>query len=163
MKTCTQCRKVKPDSEFRLRKQGKHGLDSVCKACIRTYERDRRHTPSGKAGFVAIMAKTRAKKKQWIDSLKLGKVCADCGHAFHPCAMDWDHVRGVKCGNIAKAHLLGWSNERILAEIDKCELVCSNCHRVRTLERRIAKNNLNTGLCAVPETGIEEVRACSAR
>lgn len=52
--------------------------------------------------------------------------------------MDFDHVRGTKKFNISDA---GAKNAlEVIAEIDKCDLVCANCHRIRTEERR-KKNN----------------------
>ena len=56
----------------------------------------------------------------------------DCGGTFHPAAMQWDHVGTDKTINIADVIRIGWSQRRILTEIDKCELVCANC-AVRTL------------------------------
>jgi hypothetical protein len=47
--------------------------------------------------------------------------------------MDFDHVGEDKLMNIAKMAGLSWA--RIEAEIAKCEVVCSNCHRIRTWQR----------------------------
>lgn len=62
------------------------------------------------------------------------KPCADCGNRFPPECMDFDHVFGKKSFNIA--HGSGHSIEDLLAEILKCEVVCANCHRIRTTTRR---------------------------
>ncbi len=59
--------------------------------------------------------------------------CADCGNSFNPESMDFDHVRGTKLKNISQISVLSLA----LEEIKKCELVCSNCHRVRTRKRAI--------------------------
>jgi hypothetical protein len=61
--------------------------------------------------------------------------CADCGVEYHYCVMDFDHVRGKKSFTIAEAINKRFSDEVILAEIEKCEVVCSNCHRLRTWRR----------------------------
>lgn len=66
-------------------------------------------------------------RKRLLISLK-SKPCLDCGRVFHYCQMDFDHVRGVK---VAGVHDLK-SRAAILAEVEKCDLVCANCHRVRT-------------------------------
>lgn len=66
-----------------------------------------------------------------VDKLK-SKPCTDCGGTFPVVCMDFDHVRGEKEFNISRGISYGYKLERILAEIEKCELVCSNCHRVRT-------------------------------
>jgi hypothetical protein len=52
--------------------------------------------------------------------------------------MDFDHVRGEKSYNIAAAYRwLNW--DQLNAEVAKCELVCSNCHRVRSSVRKQSK------------------------
>lgn len=67
--------------------------------------------------------------------MKADRPCADCGRSFHPAAMEWDHLPGQE--KIAEVgSLYGGSRERVLTEIAKCELVCANCHAVRTFERR---------------------------
>lgn len=60
--------------------------------------------------------------------------CADCGQRFPPCCMDFDHVRGTKVASVTR--LVTSSIQKILAEIAKCDLVCANCHRIRTHRRR---------------------------
>lgn len=67
----------------------------------------------------------------WMHELKAAP-CTDCGKIFPPVAMDWDHVRGVKVKAISQ--MWGWNRERILVELAKCELVCANCHRIRTVK-----------------------------
>ena len=57
----------------------------------------------------------------------------DCGQCFPPCAMDFDHVRGEKVGNVGGMALASWA--KLQAEIAKCEIVCANCHRQRTNKR----------------------------
>ena len=75
----------------------------------------------------------RVKRRARMAELKAGP-CTDCGGYFPPEAMDFDHVRGEKIKNV------GWMGDgnlaALMAEIAKCELVCANCHRVRTNARR---------------------------
>jgi hypothetical protein len=47
--------------------------------------------------------------------------------------MDFDHVRGVKVTHISQ--LVQGNLQKIKDELEKCELVCSNCHRERTHQR----------------------------
>lgn len=59
--------------------------------------------------------------------------CKDCGGRFPSCAMDFDHVRGKKYRHIgAMGHA---SFSVLVSELAKCDLVCSNCHRIRTQGR----------------------------
>lgn len=61
--------------------------------------------------------------------------CADCGKQYPPYVMDFDHVRGTKVE--ALALLAQHSSEaRLREEIAKCEVVCANCHRERTYQRK---------------------------
>jgi hypothetical protein len=69
---------------------------------------------------------------EFIASLKK-KPCADCKKTYPPYVMDFDHVRGKKVRAIASAR--SWSKKRIMEEVEKCDLVCSNCHRIRTWKK----------------------------
>jgi SepF-like predicted cell division protein (DUF552 family) len=57
--------------------------------------------------------------------------CTDCGKRFPPECMDWDHVTGVKIMPVSRIRNL----RDFLIEIEKCDLVCANCHRIRTSNR----------------------------
>jgi len=80
--------------------------------------------------------------KVW--AIKAGP-CTDCGHTFHPEAMEFDHVRGVKYKNISQLIVQRTSVKRLDEELLKCDLVCANCHRVRTYNRRVAELKSNCG------------------
>ena len=54
--------------------------------------------------------------------------------------MDFDHVRGQKHANVMEL-IKSLSKKKIDEEIAKCEIVCSNCHRIRTHMRKMAKKN----------------------
>lgn len=91
-----------------------------------------RHYHRNKKEIIRKNGLRRIKTRQFIWELKR-KPCKDCGNSFHPCAMDFDHIQGTKLKNIAS--MRSFSNKKILEEISKCELVCSNCHRLRTFNR----------------------------
>lgn len=77
-----------------------------------------------RAGLRAILRKAKEKP------------CADCGGRFPYYVMDLDHREGYdKLIEVAQIIGLNWGKDRLLAEIEKCDVVCSNCHRVRTHER----------------------------
>lgn len=71
-----------------------------------------------------------------IRDIKESTPCQDCKQMFPYYVMDFDHLpEHEKHADINK---LIWraSKERVLAEIAKAELVCSNCHRERTHTRQ---------------------------
>lgn len=64
--------------------------------------------------------------------------CADCGVQYPPYVMDFDHVRGVKTLKLSSV-VMQRSKGAVLAEIEKCDIVCANCHRERTYQRMLTK------------------------
>ena len=87
--------------------------------------------------------KTKGKKRydetmNRLNAIKSSMPCMDCQQFFPPECMDFDHRDGaekVDCVSL----LLNRSWDVVLAEINKCDLVCSNCHRIRTKRRRDQK------------------------
>jgi hypothetical protein len=77
------------------------------------------------------------RQRAYVDSIKLDRGCADCGFNGHPAALDFDHLPGtIKVFNIATMVIRRNGLAAIMAEIAKCEVVCANCHRIRTANRR---------------------------
>jgi hypothetical protein len=72
--------------------------------------------------------------RAFVAQIKLERGCVDCGYKKHAVALDFDHLPGFE-KTAAVSNLLSCTRERILAEIAKCEVVCANCHRVRTANR----------------------------
>jgi len=77
---------------------------------------------------------------QYLRDLKTKTPCVDCGINYPYYVMDFDHVRGQKHANVMEL-VSTLSKKKIDEEIAKCEIVCSNCHRIRTHMRKIAKKN----------------------
>lgn len=64
--------------------------------------------------------------------------CADCGLSFPYFVMDLDHLPEFE-KHFSLALCSSYSLDAIEEELEKCEAVCSNCHRYRTARR--------SGLC----------------
>ena len=60
--------------------------------------------------------------------------CADCGNKFPSVCMDFDHRDG-KDKLINVSAMCGFPDDKIILEINKCDVVCANCHRLRTHKR----------------------------
>ena len=65
--------------------------------------------------------------------------CVDCGISYHWYVMDFDHRRGIKEFEISVLSKKAMSHKRIMAEVAKCDVVCANCHRVRTYRDTLNK------------------------
>lgn len=82
-----------------------------------------------------VLNKTRMfETASLIRKLKDNQPCVDCGDRYPYYVMDFDHLHSKKL-NPSYIPKMGWCMERIQEELDKCELVCSNCHRERTHKR----------------------------
>lgn len=78
----------------------------------------------------------RARRRQLVDRLK-SVPCMDCGGRFDPECMDFDHRDGTtKVRDVANFTAGQGTVAGLLAEIAKCDVVCANCHRLRTKARR---------------------------
>lgn len=88
--------------------------------------------------------------KRLFITLSKNKPCYDCGCKFHYSMMQFDHVpgRGEKKFNISadsENGFYGKSLEEIKEEIKKCDLVCANCHHLRTFKRSEKYGNYFNG------------------
>jgi hypothetical protein len=75
--------------------------------------------------------RARRRNQEFVIQAKQ-KPCADCGNEYPSYVMDFDHVRGEKVANLGRLVNKPATLEAIANEIAKCDVVCSNCHRIRT-------------------------------
>jgi hypothetical protein len=109
----------------------KHGRRDYKKHKSRRLDKERR-----RQGSIAVL----------IASLK-SQPCADCKISYPPWVMDFDHVRGRKRAKISSLR----SRRVITREAQKCQVVCSNCHRNRTHVRLKDRERTDAGLRTRPE------------
>jgi vacuolar-type H+-ATPase subunit D/Vma8 len=134
MKKCIGCGAIKETDEFNKQRRNKDGLNRKCRACQNEWQRvnyktnDKRKEQIRKAEQAAV----KRNRDLVIQNLKRG--CVDCGYS-NILALDFDHVSSDKEFTIADKLSSAMSEKRLQKEIDKCEVVCSNCHRIRTSDR----------------------------
>jgi hypothetical protein len=95
------------------------------------------HYEKNKSKYKERNRRYRSEINQYVINLKQSQPCTDCDQRYPYYVMDFDHISD-KIGNInylAKTGRIG----ALKREIEKCELVCSNCHRVRTFNRSSKK------------------------
>lgn len=130
MRVCNKCDQTLPVEDFyrngaRIRGQ--------CKRCHIAVVREKQLGLKPAPKKERLVGSTYQRKRAWARSLK-GAPCMDCGVSYPPWVMDWDHRPGtVKL--FSPGLINSYSKKEILAEIAKCDLVCSNCHRQRTHDR----------------------------
>ncbi|KKM70871.1 hypothetical protein LCGC14_1436310 [marine sediment metagenome] len=88
-----------------------------------------------KVGYRDKLRKQANKRKRkildFLAEYKLSRGCVDCGYKKYSVALDFDHIKGKKRINLPFAKSINQAKQ----EIKKCEVVCANCHRVRTYKR----------------------------
>jgi hypothetical protein len=134
MNQCPKCRVEKTVENTTVRKYAPEGgyFDAYCKLCRSEISKDWFKRNPG--------AKKKSDKKSYerfravLRALKAERPCFDCGNIFPPECLDWDHVRGEKLFEVG----LGWNHafDKVREEMDKCDVVCACCHRIRTQNRR---------------------------
>jgi hypothetical protein len=109
-KTCSRCHKSSPEISFYNSTRFRY-----CKTCanVKKYQRD--------VGM----------KKRAIE-YKGGK-CIRCGYVGHPVVYDFHHLHDKQMSWRMMCNS-GWEKAQI--ELDKCELLCSNCHRLLHAKHR---------------------------
>jgi hypothetical protein len=143
---------MKPICDFTARQGRVKPVHSWCKKCLsdavaikRKIDRSNNPLPPKRTEAEKLETRRQCRHRQREDfRIFIGKLkdnaCVDCGQKFNPVCMDFDHLDGYERSCIEFSELRGRSKKIILSEIAKCELVCSNCHRVRTQLRIGIKN-----------------------
>ena len=109
----------------------------MCKACKRDYNKIWYVKNSERQELLAMANSERYKLQiRAIVRQAKDRPCADCGHRYPYYVMDFDHIgSNDKLDNIAAMAGRRHSVAGVLAEIAKCEVVCANCHSIRTFAR----------------------------
>jgi len=127
-KQCGRCGKKRLVKFFNKRRGNQ--LHSYCRDCHK--EVNRIHYLNNKQAHLQKAANRRVKLRQLINEAK-AKPGVDCGVSYPYYVMDFDH-REKKNFSISQSwRFRSWAE--VLAEIQKCDVVCANCHRERTYNR----------------------------
>ena len=140
MRACLKCKK--DISKTHLNRKY---CSSNCYESSRYHKNGYRYTPEQRKewyesrkkqdGYIQKLrdqGNSRAKKiKDFLAEYKMNLGCLDCGYRGHHSALEFDHIHGEKKINVCHAKSINQAK----LEIEKCEVVCANCHRIRTYKR----------------------------
>ena len=134
-KECTKCGLEKPVAKFNWRKTGVR-RQSWCKKCKQAYQRQ--HYKNNRSHYRKKGAQSKKKAKASA-ILAVGRFleknpCVECGESDIR-TLHFDHLRD-KERNVSKLIIDGYGIKRIFAEIDKCQVLCANCHSIKSSEDR---------------------------
>ncbi len=139
VKICTKCGKTKYFRSFYRRKRGSRSgkYYEKCKECMKLRGRKYYHDNRDRQLHLALLRRHKAYLEKRAFTIKAkDKPCADCGIKYSHYVMDFDHKEdSEKINDISYMMTRNWSLEKIKKEILKCEVVCSNCHRIRTYKK----------------------------
>ena len=126
---------MKRPESFAWRRKEKGQRHNYCRPCHAAYHRE--HYLKNRQRYIqnaaALKRRERVRRTQFLLDFFRDNPCVDCG-ATDPVVLEFDHV-GEKRFEIGT----GFDEKRwqsILDEMKQCEVVCANCHRRRTAERR---------------------------
>lgn len=148
MKRCGQCKKDLPIVEFSKSKANRDGLQTTCKECKSIYNKKYRQenrekmkeynrtwkeeNPDKHREYRASVR--RRYKEEWKAYLKpiVDLSCSKCGYDEHFVALDFHHVSNKDFGiaTMLQNKPTDANKTAMRKEIEKCIVLCSNCHRV---------------------------------
>ena len=133
-KSCSGCRVTKPITEFNFKNRAAGRRHSYCRECGKKITRS--HYKRNKRAYIQRSLRAYLERRQMVIDAK-SRPCADCGIQYSYYVMDFDHRNGAtKSFSLHAVH--GVTKKAIRREIEKCDVVCANCHRERTHRRRVA-------------------------
>lgn len=101
---------------------------------------NRRYYEAGGAAKIREAKRRHVQRNvEYVKALKENARCTDCKKRYPYYVLDFDHLRDKEC-NITVLVYRPVGLARLQAEIDKCEIVCANCHRERTHSRASSIN-----------------------
>ena len=109
---------------------------------------ERRWYHANKAKVIAKKNRKKARLRALVQEKKQ-EPCADCGVSYPYYVMDFDHITDDKVMMISQLVLRG-ATTKLFVELEKCEVVCSNCHRIRTWKRMQARGVESPSLPSAP-------------
>ena len=137
MKTCFMCKQEKSLSEFHWKNKKKGYKQSHCKPCQKEYRT--LHYRNNKQRYIDLSNIRKKIFKDKIKDLKELTPCMDCKKNYPYYVMQFDHRNSEEKEYLVSRLANGNSQEKTWKEIEKCDIVCANCHAERTYQRLASK------------------------
>lgn len=89
----------------------------------------RKHYQKKKQYYRQKAREQKQKIRAWLRALKATLSCTRCGEDHQACISFHHRDRKTKFKEVSQMATDGYSTARIMKEIDKCDVLCENCHR----------------------------------
>ena len=137
LRRCIKCGDEKFLQYFPKSKQTIDGIYPYCKTCVSQNSRDWYKRKKEDLEFMEIR-REKLRNSAQANKLKAieykGGECLDCGGAYPACVYDFHHEDKTTKERNPSAFLGRRLFENAISELDKCVLLCANCHRIRHFE-----------------------------
>jgi hypothetical protein len=126
---CSSCKHKKSEDEFSWSNKNEGIRNNRCKECQRKL--GKQHYIENKSNYLDTQRVIRDRNKKFICDYLADKFCVDCNED-DIVVLEFDHIDPTKKDiSVSNAIDNKWSLKRLLNEISKCEIRCSNCHKKR--------------------------------
>jgi hypothetical protein len=71
-----------------------------------------------------------------VDQIKMNKGCVRCGYNEHPIALHFNHIHPCTKDKTVSKLVQKGALATVLREIEKCEILCANCHAIHTFANK---------------------------
>ena len=127
MKSCSICKESKGSASFYKNRAMKDGLQSYCKDC--SLSRRIKYYKANKSYYKNKNKEQQSKARDYLKVKKQSSKCSKCSESRWY-VLDFHHKEAnKKLEGLSAMVMRGYSLENIQKEIEKCVLLCANCHR----------------------------------
>jgi hypothetical protein len=128
-KTCTKCEHTKSKSEFSARSKSRSKLQSWCKSCLSKHNRDKYKNGIRREQVKANSARYRKQIEKFLVDFLRNNPCVNCGET-NILTLQFDHITDKRYN--VSCLIRHSSLQLIKNEISKCQVLCANCHSIKT-------------------------------
>lgn len=132
MKTCYKCKEEKNYEEFWKNPAKKDWHNGQCRLCQKEYTKQ--HYLNNKEKYKKSKVRSRSKSKHYVFNVLLNSCCRRCWET-NPITLEFNHLN-PKEKSQSISSMMWRSPDSIKKEMDKCEVLCSNCHARHTAKQQ---------------------------
>lgn len=137
MPICNSCGKEKDEEEFNWRYKSLGIRHPTCRECQKAFRKNWYEGDAHERHLENVQARkkvVREQAREYVYQYLCTHACTSCGES-DPRVLEFHHRSG-KDKAVSELVAGGYSIETIQAEINKCDVLCANCHRKITMNER---------------------------
>lgn len=128
-KLCKDCNRDLDVKYFGVKNQKTGALQTYCKPCQAT--RSSLHYKANRSSYYARNERRMRENILYLEKFK-SNPCIDCKQVYPSKVMDMHHRDGEEKEALISQLVRKTTLPRLIRELEKCDLLCANCHRLRT-------------------------------